>query len=662
MISFPIFRKLSVDGYSLYPGTDENPGLTATFQPGLTLIVGANGLGKTTLVHLLYRMLTGPNDISGLPDGELGNMQFDVAKLKSNRLRIFAARVHDEATHATARLTFDVGGVTFDLVRDLRQLRLVSLTIGGEEKFPIEDTFQSEILAAAGIASFSDFILTLRYLTFYFDDRRSLVWDATAQRQILRLLFLSQEESKTWVDLERGVLKQDSYVRNLRAQLSREEQKLAENSNAVGTTTNVREALTLARSQQQENERKLAGLQSGLEVLESERRSAQLNALKTSETRESSYRSLEQLRLRQIQEAFPSEAESAAYILSYLITSGECLACGSKAEAAVASLKAKIDQGTCIVCDSSRTRSNAHIPIQETNIAHLTQRLKAAEESVLAANIRRQDAEQAFEKAVAEIAELQEAVALMEGRISSLVRQLPPEEREMRAHQSALEAMQARLEVEKADLRKQQAAYRAHLDAVKYRIAVRKDEIKKSFESFASDFLIETCALIWTSRRTHVGQDGGTIDSPTFNVDMTGNDFNSPVRRDGAEQVSESQREFIDLAFRMALMQVSASDGRGSLVIDAPESSLDAVFAPRAASVLLKFGNPSTGNNLLVTSNLVDGSLIPALLKGAGIDQPTDSRVVNLFQVASPTAAIRQLRHEYDQALTRAFRGTNDGR
>ncbi|MFG2009877.1 hypothetical protein ACGFNF_12485 [Micromonospora sp. NPDC048868] len=655
MISFPIFRQLTVNGYSLYPGSKDNPGLNASFEPGLTLIVGANGLGKTTLVHLLYRMLTGPFDIGGLPAGELGNMQFDVTGLKANRLRIFAARVHDEATNATARLAYEIGGVAFEVVRDLRRLRLISLRVSGESVFPDEDNYQAAILDAAGISSFSDFILTLRYLTFYFDDRRSLVWDPTAQRQILRLLFLPREESRIWVDLERSVLSQDSYVRNLRSQLNKEEQRLVESEEASSRPTDIRIALHSARADQQKDEQVLANVQSSLESLDAERRSAQLSALRAAEHRESAYRSLEQLRLRQLQASFPSDSESAAYILSYLITSGECLVCGSDAEAVGTLLRNKIDSHICIICDSPRSKAQQHIPIQDTDMERLAARLHAAEEAVSAANVRRDEAEAGFNGAVRRIAELQDAIATRESQISFLVGQLPPEEREVRAQRSALETMQARLEVEKAELKRRQGAYRAHLDSVKYRIAVRKDEIKKSFDSFASDFLIETCALTWTSRKTHVGQDGGSIDSPTFNVDMTGNDFDSPVRREGAEQVSESQREFIDLAFRMALMEVAASDGRGSLVVDAPESSLDAVFAPRAASVLMKFGEPSRGNNLVITSNLVDGSLIPALLDKSQIADPSDNRVVNLFEVASPTAAIRHLRGEYDQALARAF-------
>ena len=51
--------------------------------------------------------------------------------------------------------------------------------------------------------------------------------------------------------------------------------------------------------------------------------------------------------------------------------------------------------------------------------------------------------------------------------------------------------------------------------------------------------------------------------------------------RDDLSEVSQSQAEFIDLAFRMALMTVAAEGGSATLIVDAPEASLDFLFAER---------------------------------------------------------------------------------
>ena len=101
-------------------------------------------------------------------------------------------------------------------------------------------------------------------------------------------------------------------------------------------------------------------------------------------------------------------------------------------------------------------------------------------------------------------------------------------------------------------------------------------------------------------------------------------------------------------------MQIAAERG-STLIIDAPESSLDAVFVARAADVLTLFCPPGTENRLVVTSNLIDGDLIPHLLTRSGIKSPRDSRVVDLLRTAAPTAAVRALYPDYADVRRRLF-------
>ena len=170
----------------------------------------------------------------------------------------------------------------------------------------------------------------------------------------------------------------------------------------------------------------------------------------------------------------------------------------------------------------------------------------------------------------------------------------------------------------------------------------------RAFDVYAEGFLLETCRRIWAPQKARLGETGVLIDFPAFEIEMSGADSPSLVRRTGPDQVSESQREFIDLAFRMALMSIADNSGSGTLVIDAPESSLDAVFVTRAADVLSRFAEPERGNRLLITSNLVEGRLIPSLIAKGTTTEDRLVRIVNLFKVAAPTVAVQQLRSEYD--------------
>jgi ABC-type multidrug transport system fused ATPase/permease subunit len=96
MAYFPLLQQLTVERYGLYPGANRQGRFDFRFRDGLTLIVGANGPGKTTLVNLLFRMATGTADID-LPQGHIGT-----ADLKLQQLDTCYATQLDEPRHGPA--------------------------------------------------------------------------------------------------------------------------------------------------------------------------------------------------------------------------------------------------------------------------------------------------------------------------------------------------------------------------------------------------------------------------------------------------------------------------------------------------------------------------------------------------------------------------------
>jgi hypothetical protein len=247
MINLPVLDHLDVSGYGLFPGSSPSSrGLHIDFKPGITLILGANGLGKTTLINILYRLLTGPADIPGLAArSDLGTKRLTPSELRPPARAIFAQRVLDGATGARGRLAVSFGSHAITIERRLDNLTLVSFTIDGKVVPNAgEGPFQDQILRLVGVWSFGDWILLLRYLMFYFEDRRALVWDPTAQRQLLRLLFLPPSTAKKWTEDEREILELDSRMRNLSAALYREERELAENEVKSDSGIDVRQQLS----------------------------------------------------------------------------------------------------------------------------------------------------------------------------------------------------------------------------------------------------------------------------------------------------------------------------------------------------------------------------------------------------------------------------------
>jgi hypothetical protein len=72
MVAFPVLSRLQVKDYDLFPGDPPGSGLDRAIPDGVTLIAGINGLGKTTLLNIILRLLTGPNDLTSIGAGQLG--------------------------------------------------------------------------------------------------------------------------------------------------------------------------------------------------------------------------------------------------------------------------------------------------------------------------------------------------------------------------------------------------------------------------------------------------------------------------------------------------------------------------------------------------------------------------------------------------------------
>jgi len=657
MINFPVFERLEVEGFGLYPGKARKLGLSVEFKPGLTLVLGANGLGKTTLITIIFRLLTGPFDIPALMSrADLGNASLKVTGLAAGGKAIFAQRVTDGARAATARLKLRIGPDELVIERRLRDLALVSFAINGTaQKADDLGVFQPKIAKMVGVWSFGDFILLLRHMIFYFEDRRELVWDTAAQRQLLRTLLLPPAIAQAWTEDERAILELDSRMRNLRFAAYREEQALTAAETKVRQSVNVREELKALEGLQVNDLERRQSLDNSIVGLDNRRQQARLRLLKAQQERESRYREFERAKLRAVEARFPQKSDTARYILEQLFAEADCLVCGNHVPAAARLLEKRIADNDCVICGSDLASPGLEVPaakLADRRVKKAQTSLEAIEPELAEATEQLGKTETEFDKVRLELAELDAKIAERTQRIDVLISRLPPGEQDIHKQRAELASMRTRVQALTAELAEKQTAFSVFVETQSREMARQSAAIMTAFAEFAGGFLIERVNLLWAPQRSRVGQTGELIEFPAFELDMTGTNFPTAVRRSGPEQVSESQREFIDLAFRMALMRVASAGGPNSLVIDAPESSLDAVFVTRAADVLAKFADVASGNRLITTSNLVEGELIPELLKRSAPAGDRISRILDLFAIAEPTAAIRALGAEYKKIMT----------
>lgn len=664
MMNLPVIERLQIRNYGLYPGENHDGVFDIDLKPGLTVVLGANGLGKSTLVNILFRVLTGPWNVS-LPDGKLGTTNLVAVALPPKSRSTFSARVNDAAREAVATIIFSVGARRFTVTRSLQKLDLVEFSVDGDPARTDEEELKNAVLAASAIATYGEWIFVLRTMVFFFEDRRMLVWDPSAQRQLLRCLFLEPAQARDWWTSERQILDLDSRMRNLQAALSREEKEERKNRSLSKAAPEVRAELTSKETLLQGASERQAKLIESIEELDEARRRHRLDALRAAEALHAAVHELERARLAAVEARYPTADESMRYIFSRLMTDDVCGVCQTPGRHDKrAQMLHAIDTKHCVLCDATvESLAGAPIDLSDERVTALRARVEEAAVTETAARHSMETSSADYTASQKSLAELNVEAADLAADVEALVRQLPPDEQAARRQSDDITSLKKRVETMNADLQVMRESFAGKLATYRRQIGEFSDQVKTAFDEIAGGFLIEEVSLSWTPMRVPLGQAGSggveltPIEYPSFSVEMTGANFSQVQRRDSPEQVSESQREFIDLAFRMALVRVGSQSQTSTIIIDAPESSLDAVFVNRAAKVLASFANANSTNRLMVTSNLAAGKLIPAMLEAAeDVPRARFERIVDLFKVGVPTRAMMHLREEYQELRKELFK------
>ncbi|MFY7916745.1 MAG: hypothetical protein ACOVPA_18985 [Rubrivivax sp.] len=423
MINFPVLKRVKVSEFAMYAGTNAKPGLDHSFVSGVNVIVGINGLGKTTLLTMLLRALLGAVDVPG--DDELGDKRRRI--VPADRFW-FRRRAPDDAVNARVTVWFTLGKHNFEVTRSLANLDVVELSVD-QQPFPtargneMEAMYREQVVAASGLSSFEDFVFLLRYIVFYLEDRRSLVWDAAAQGDILGILAGDQGERRgLYVELFNELLSKDSEYRNVHAvlykrrkefdrktstieggQIERLIQSVEERRKDLKSLVVRKNELAQTRDQLREQiENRRQEIHDGRAAL-----AAQLNSF---------YESF-----------FPQLDSPARYLLAHFEAGAGCLVCGTQTLEATERVTAKLYMNTCPVCGSPL--EEGHRPANDPHVGEAIEKqrahIAAAESDLAAMEQPLRAAEQDYSATAAELVSITSQLASLEGQLKALGDNLP---------------------------------------------------------------------------------------------------------------------------------------------------------------------------------------------------------------------------------------------
>ncbi|MFK0129147.1 AAA family ATPase [Streptomyces rubiginosohelvolus] len=603
----PLIKKVNLSHFSLYRNKTEN---TVQFGDGVFCLVGANGLGKSTFLSVINYALTG---IVAAPDQKI----LSISEYYRNSLpysgEYFTGRVHQrDRDSAEVTLEFSVGEHEYKVTRGffspqaLQRLVISGPGVSVEKHANPEDVdagtelhelYTSLILQHTGLARFEQLVF-LQLFLLTFDERRHLLfWDTEVARFALYLVFgLDPAQADQAGEWQRKADRLESQARN---------------AQYAATTARERRAELLARADSpfevnEDLEERLQLLQQHKDDLETrvdEKGAQEKDAKLAVSTAVANHHSLSVEYSRLFGERLSPHVRPMQHpLIARLLHENECGVCGAK-EVDVSPVRAQLDSGDCPLC---RTGVSEAVDEDQTfvDLEVLDERLRKAGELV-------QDRQDTLDRITRELAALRveylsagEELAQFEEVNSSYISRKD----EIKA-QSGLIALAQELEAQqndaarrRDDFRHRRDEYKALLEplqrelAEKYAIAER--EFVPKFQSLAHAFLGLDLSLVLEQRAR----------GPQLVVSIDGHE-----RRE-SNQLSESQRYFIDIALRMALAEfMVGEEGTACLFVDTPEGSLDIAYERRAGEMFGEF--VARGNRLVMTANLNSSRLVLELAR-----------------------------------------------
>lgn len=665
-INFPVFRRVAVNGYELFPGV-RGTGFDHPFEPGLTVVAGVNGIGKTTFLNMLFRVLVGPFNPEKASSFQIGTKSHSLVGW--NTPFFFRSRVSDEASSAEVYAEITIGPHDLRVTRRLSDLAITDLWFDDQQQDANEPEFSRIVREATNVSSEYDYDFLVRYLVFFLEQRVPLFWNEKGQLEIFRILLCESKLADEVQDLQDKITTLDSQYRNLRWQANKRAKELLkkrEHTLNAGATGARIAALQSEHTALRDKSKQLIG---NINARVDRRSDLKTKLLLQKIELEQQQRHYEGLQQNYLASVFPSENETATYIFSTLLAEHGCLVCGNRSNRGKERLTRLLHEHHCPVCESPPEDQERFVidsapePSAMKVVADEINRLQHS----IGELEKQEDVETtSLKDLIAERQTAEKSIIQIEKQLRALNAQAPTPSNELDALEKQIELDRDALKRMAADLEGMYIRYEDLITLVTQRVQGVANKIQDLFEKFARSFLSERCTLNFTKYKERLGEEK-QFTYPCFEVLMTSaTSPGKPTARKDDTEVSESQREFIDLAFRMALIAASSpSDSAAMLVIETPEASLDGYFIDQAGAMLRQFaaGGGDKGNVVIVSSNLNRQNMISALLgftenmQDWPSSEEIDLRLINMLRIAKENAALRENRSYYENILNEAVKG-----
>lgn len=662
-IYLPELLSINIKNYTLYPnGLD----YTFDFVKGVNLVLGGNGMGKTTFVNIIRYAILG---LYKKPFGYTRTYQGNIIEKRQLFPQKYFSNRMDDSIHTdaspTVSISMKINNVAVELVRDLSSITLLQLKVNGIElsgslinQFNYEklsdaakkDTLPykyEEIIKTNTNLEFDDLIFFVNEVLFFGEDHKTILWNdgdffPDVQSELFNKYFNDPDLDKKRQEAIRKAKYFDSLSRHSSEDMRAINKVLSKMKDTPVTdhSTNNKENTALILIGLRE---KLAEMDAKLAAIQKERasRSQEISLLQNEINKISLSANDIDKQLKQIEEKLNNhiwETLHPSYhvFIKNIQLNHICPMCNKPNDDLVE--KVANDSNICFACGASINENTEIDTRLKNSFDEISIHRKTLYQSINSKKRTIQNIEQ-------QIISLDSEFSNTELKRRTILQQVRELEYENAMSDNSQNSIQPFLdEVNRLTLQKE--AYQKQRDEQYNIVTSISNEIEdvitanvhvfsSIFAQYAGKFLGVPCEL------TYIKQAGDN--NKRFYPVIDGK------VRFYEEEMSESQRFFVDHSFRMSILTFFYRTP-SFYIVETPDSSLDISYERNAASVFAEFLKKP--NSLIITSNLNNSLFIEHILDQEDID----FGIVGLLEIAKQSTiqnTSEQLKSIYRHIKTR---------
>ncbi|EKS7870927.1 hypothetical protein QCQ72_005998 [Bacillus cereus] len=636
----PTLKKVHIKSFSLYSSDIEYD-----FVDGVNLIIGGNGVGKTTFLNIIKY------GIIGLYKKELDVKTYMGEKRLGRTgysLKYFKNRMKYPTSNPEVILTFNINETTFEVTRGLDEILVKRVVVKkNDNEFLLEGKilrqdkyekleekekvgylqyqYEEMVRKEANIGSFNDMIFFVNNILFFGEDRKTILWDPEIQSILSSKYFNDPELDNQFQEYQR----QKKYHNSLSKHKSediRAIKKILNKINAKGTEHRELNTLKVLNEIRSKNER----LGNKLDSIQEERNKVETNLKVLRAKKTKSNKLLQEADSRVIEKEANVYKEVWEHLnpkydlfVENIKLMHSCPLCNQEVQKDL--LNRTVEHtSNCILCEQKikkteqepeelkKLKEARDVLLQQ--IQHYEKEIYNEENNLESLdNDYREIKQKIFDNKV-KVRELEHSLVNNNNNNNN-----NNKDDEIMTYSAMINEIEE-LEREKnlnLDLSKEYAQKAGLiLEEIEGNLIKITKELSGIFSDFANEFLKLKCQLTFD-------------DLIKENVKMYIPIIDGKERLD-QEELSESQRFFIDHSFRMSLLNFFYTTP-SFFICETPDSSLDISYEENAAVIFLKYLQKP--NSLIITSNLNNSEFLEKIIESAPkIDY------INLLRLGNPSS------------------------